>query len=203
VRRIVPFASPRINSFAALAAHGIAFLRVARDDDELSLLEDLAHQCGHVLFSALTFDREEWLQHPDLEVSRFTGQAHDRRTVYVTLHGVFTEALMSLCLDGCYEQRLLPVAKEHELLGRLTYILVRFQRDLVELGRCPVFTPLGLSLLERLAQVLASVSRRHSQTLRECDVSNQPYTFSYPRFLARNPLRSGRKRRPCSRECSS
>lgn len=201
MRRVVLFACPRLNSFAALAAHGMAFFNIGDDDDELFFVEDVAHQCGHVLFLSLTFERERWLQvDPDIPMSRINAGADHQRTAYVILHGVFTEAVMALCLDRCYERQLLPVAKEHELLGRLAYILVRFQRDLAELGRAPVLTPEGVSLAQQFARVLESVGRARHDRLLECDVSNQPYTFSYRLFAERNPLplqpRPRRRRTP-------
>ena len=62
------------------------------------------HQFGHVVFSALTLDVQAYLRVPAATpLARLTGNELDTRDVYSTLHGVFTEAWMSLCLEECYE----------------------------------------------------------------------------------------------------
>ena len=188
VRRVVLFHCPHINSFATLAAHGTAFLNVGMHDDEVCLVEDLAHQCGHVVFSALTFDREVWLTGDLDRPANSLGPYGDPRSSYVILHGVFTEAVMSLCLNECYTRGLLSSDKVHELLGRLAYILLRFERDLADLRRTSVLTPMGGWLVEQFENVFSTISAARRHQFRGLDLSGQSYSFNYRSFLARNPI---------------
>jgi len=60
-RRIVLYSADLPNSFATLSAHGVAFLNVKDDNDEVFFVDDLAHQCGHIMFNALTQEKPRFL----------------------------------------------------------------------------------------------------------------------------------------------
>src|SRR5262249_42022183 len=89
-KRIVIFNSDRMNSFASMSAHGIAFLNASVCDDEIFFLEDIAHQCGHIVFNALTFETEAYLAvDPDTPLWTYNNRPLETRTVYEAVHGVF------------------------------------------------------------------------------------------------------------------
>ena len=56
IRLIVLYRAVAPNSFAAKSAHGAIFCNVGDDDDEIALLEDVAHQAAHVIFNAFSHD---------------------------------------------------------------------------------------------------------------------------------------------------
>lgn len=189
IRKIVIFNNPNVNSFATVSAHGIAFLSASPDDDAVFFIEDLLHQCGHVIFSAATLQRSDYFAvSPDTPLGRFTQGEEENRTVYVTFHGVFTEAVMNQCLEICYETNLFSGKQRHELLGRFAFILKRFYRDLENLSHEEIFTEKGLRLYAKFAKVFEEIYMRRKNLLSAFDTSNQPYNFSYGKFRKLNPL---------------
>lgn len=188
-RRLSIFRAEHGNSFAAVPAHGMAFLRVDEDPSEVFFIEDLLHQCGHIIFSAMTLDPSTFLRiEPDTSLGVLTGDGAESRSVYVTLHGVFTESLMTRCLDLCLDDSSFAErGLRHELIGRLAYIVLRFGIDLPSISRPEIFTDRGLQLLEAARRVLAETYERRGDLLHRVDLSNQPYAFSYERFVERNP----------------
>jgi hypothetical protein len=186
-RKIVLFAG-RSNSFAALAAHGMAFLNTHPEADEVCFLEDLLHQCGHLVFSAITLDASDFLAvDAGTPMGRINALDEDARTIYEAFHGVFTEAHMNRCLDLCHQRQVFTGRQAHELVGRLAYILRRSNGDLRNLSRPELFTGKGRLLMSWFSQVYNEIAQRRSALLGTLDTSNQPYTFSYARFAELNP----------------
>ncbi len=187
VRLIVVFRAEGLNSFATPAAHGTAFLNAALGDDEVFFLEDLAHQCGHVIFSAATIDAAEiFVVSPDTPMAVFSGQQADERSVYVALHGVVTEAFMAICLDRCLAEELFVGRQRHELQGRLAFILKRFTLDLRNFASRDMLRTRGEELLEDLREVWMDIVARRAQLVGTTDMSNQGYNFSYQRYAELN-----------------
>ena len=93
------------NFVRLLAAHGAVFLNTPEAPQVPFFVEDLAHQCGHMIFSAATHERERWFavdHQTPMSVYNNLRPADDR-SVYVVLHGVFTEAAMIDLLDRLLE----------------------------------------------------------------------------------------------------
>jgi hypothetical protein len=186
-KKIVIFQSDTLNSFADISAHGIAFLNAADYDSEVFFIEDVAHQCGHLVFGALTFDREEFLAVlPDTPLRLFTEQDNDDRSVYDAFHGVFTEAFMFQCMNECYVRHIFDGQREHELVGRLAFILRRFGSDLSILSRYPLFTAKGEILLGEILRIFKSAYDTRWPTVNHLDLSNQDYNFKYNKFVEIN-----------------
>jgi len=187
-RKIVVYSSERPFSFATLSAHGIAFLNASENDDEVFFIEDLIHQCGHVIFSALTLDPQEVLRiAPNTPLKQLTGDGRDTRNIYSTLHGVFTETWMNRCMDLCCDSGVFSQRQRHELLGRFALILTRFGCDLRNLTVDHIFTWQGQLFLKWFARVYREIVANRYDLLSQFDISNQPYCFSYERFLTSNP----------------
>ncbi|MDX2245126.1 MAG: hypothetical protein NW224_30985, partial [Leptolyngbyaceae cyanobacterium bins.302] len=189
MRRIVIYSGHLPFSFATLAAHGIVFLNASEDNDEVFFIEDLIHQCGHVIFSAYTLDPEEILQiNPNIPLKQLTGDERDNRDVYSILHGVFTEVWMNQCMNLCYESCYFSTRQRHEILGRFALILTRFGCDLRDLSSLNIFTEKGKILLMRFFKVYHEILNKRYKLLSHLDISNQSYCFNYNRFLLLNPL---------------
>ena len=59
------FNSTSPNSFAAISYHGAAFFNTENTiQSEVFFVDDIAHQCGHVIYNALTLRTSEFLKHP-------------------------------------------------------------------------------------------------------------------------------------------
>ena len=187
IRKIVIFHSNQMNSFASMFAHGTAFLNASDCDDEVFFVEDLAHQCGHVLFNAVTLGLDQYFAvDPDTPLKTFTSMDSETRTLYDAFHGVFTEALMIQSLNSCHENNDFKGRQAHELLGRIAFILRRFGTDLHCLIEPGIFTEKGNFLLHNIFQEFKGRVAQHSRIVREFDFSNQPYNFNYDKFVELN-----------------
>lgn len=194
MKKIVIFKGERPNSFATLSAHGTAFLNAIDNDDEVFFIEDLVHQCGHVIFTALTLEKQEYFKvDPDTPLKIFTNLEQETRTIYVTFHGVFTEAVMNKCLNFCYENNVFSGKQKHELLGRLTFILERFKLDIDNLNHSIIFTEKGLLLFNNLKSILEDIYQKRQNLIYMFDLSNQLYNFSYEKFLIANSKKENDK----------
>jgi hypothetical protein len=186
VRGVVVFEAEGLNSFASPAAHGLAFVNAALGADEVFFLEDLAHQCGHVVFSAQTLDKEECFEiDPETKLGTLTG-VEDPRSLYVALHGIVTEAAMVRCLDAALTAGVFAGRQRHELIGRLGFALMRFANDLANLAHPAVFSARGRRLYSGCREAFADVLARRAELIRGLDLSGHPYNFSYAAFAARN-----------------
>lgn len=190
-RRIVLFRSEQLDSFATIRAHGAVFLNLSnqKDTTEVFFIEDLAHQCGHVMFNAMTTNRSDYLAiDPATPLSQLTGAKDESRDVYTALHGVFTEALMCIALHSCMEIETFSESKRHELIGRLSFIMKKFHLDLLGLSRANIFTDRGARMVVECGKVFDAVFRHNEDRITGVDLRNQSYVFSYDRFIERNQL---------------
>lgn len=189
-RGIVCFSGDEPNSFAAMGAYGVAFFNLGHlrgGDAEVFCVEDLAHQCGHIVFSAMAQGGEGYfVVDPSTRLRDVVEDVNDDRSLYVTLHGVFTEAVMSVVLKRCLEDGGYDPARARELRGRLAFILHRFLLDLRNLDVDSVFTPTGRALLESLHDVFDAVRDDAAEAIRGLDLSGQPYVFDFGRFSEAN-----------------
>jgi hypothetical protein len=191
VRLVVIFRSETLNSFAAPAAHGAIFLNAALGDNAVFFLEDLAHQGGHALFSAASGDGGAYFTVPPTTPMRaLGGAATDTRSIYVVLHGVFTEALMSSCLDRCLTGAICADARSHEVQGRLAFIMQRFAADLRNITQTDGLSAEGAEFVARLSDVWRDIFARHAGIVAHADFSNQRYNFDYRAYRAANPART-------------
>ena len=186
-RRIVLFRGDLPNSFATLSAHGAIFCNVTTAIDEVFFLEDIAHQAGHVLFNALTVEKEAlFTVDPSTTIDSFGAEASHARTLYAAVHGLFTYTTIGEVLSACCD--CVTGRKAHELLGRLGMILQKFESDIALLDRPALYTPSGLLWWQYFDGVFRRLHACHAARVGFFDYSNQPYVFSYELFAERNPL---------------
>ncbi len=192
VRVVVTYSGTSPNSFAALQAHGAIFLNWQPGDDLAFSIEELAHQGGHVLLTAMLFgaEHEYFVVAPDSALVSGDAPERDSRSALVVLHAVFTEALMTASLWGALHSPELTSLERHELRGRLEYVLIRFRYDLVDLLSAEVLSERGRDLVARCRYVFELAIEGWARTAPRLDLSGQPYAFSRNSFLRNNPCPS-------------
>ena len=188
-RGVMLFRAPSPHSFAALSAHGIVFLNIPEHATEVHFLEDLAHQCAHVLCNAMTLDKQRYLAvDPDATLADVLDASADTRPVYTVFHALFTYAWICRVLSTLRERAVFAGRRRHELEGRLAFTLTKFRTDIDLLAPGALYTARGRLVYRRLARQLALYAARDGELLHRFDLSNQPYNFSYERFAERNRL---------------
>jgi hypothetical protein len=184
-RRILMFDDETTHSFATHAAFGAAFVKIPAEGSESVFLEEIAHQCGHILFSALTHAPDAWLATDAADAPR--DEALEGRSLYTKLHGIFTEAMMLATFDACLTADVFAGRQRHELLGRTALIFRRMHYDLVSVADPALYTLRGQALFEQIYAIFVDVRTRRLDALTGFDFSGQPYSFDPAAFLVLNP----------------
>jgi HEXXH motif-containing protein len=189
VRQVFVFQCPNVNSFATLNAHGIVFLNALQRDDEIFFIDELVHQCGHVIFNAISLRRPEFVRvDPDLPMSELASERcrGEGRSLYTVLHGLFTEQAMVRCLRALDEAAVFRGRKAHELRGRLAFISRKMEIDILNMDQPGLCSELGERFLEEFRATFFATRRERDDLFRD-DLSDQPYNFSYERYARLNP----------------
>jgi hypothetical protein len=184
----VLFSGNDIDSFATTRLFGTALLRIKCDESAGFFIEELAHQCGHILFAALTQEPATfYVLDPSTPLAVATPIA-DYRTVDVLCHAVFTECAMCVCLGHSLEQSIDVSSLRNEMLGRLGFALRRLYADLRTLLTIQhVFTPKGQAWCQVFVHYLEYAVARWGRATAELHYHNQPYGFDVKAFRAANP----------------
>jgi len=187
-RRLVCFRHDNVNSFATINAHGTAFFNARDDHDEIFFVDELAHQCGHIVFNAMTVARRDFFDtNPDGPLNAIAPREVDGRTIYDAFHGLYTEHSMTGVLREVDERGLYGGRQAHELFGRLSFIARKHRVDLRNLSGDGIFTPLGRQMYDYFERAFREVFDARRE-LFETDMTGQPYNFDFPRFARLNPM---------------
>jgi len=182
-RQVFVFRYPRVNNFATLNAHGVVCFNAGDHDDEVFFVDELVHQCGHVIFNAISVRRRElFVADPDAPIAG----GFDQRSLYTVLHGLYTERAMVRCLRRLDEGAVLTGRQAHELRGRLAFIVRKMQLDIGSTNCSGLFTPLGETLVEAFRATFEDAVRERPDLLRD-DLHGQPYNFDYAVYARHNP----------------
>ena len=188
-KEIVIFSNPAKNSFAALSSYGTAFINVLGDRNTPAFfLEDVIHQCGHIMFSTIDFGRKKFLcEHPDTPLRERTGVQLEHRTLHTALHGLFTEALICSLLDRYMSAPVDNPVEALECLGRLAFIINKFGYDLQYMSSPELYTSRGAALIECFHSIYRSILHRRGSEFRAISLGQQQYTFDASAFFEANP----------------
>jgi len=184
VRLVVLFRGGKLNSFYNPSAHGAVFIRLNRHCDDLHVFEELIHQGCHAFFSILLCREPPLIrnQHTSL-TAPFDGGRH-KRNVFVALHGLVTEAVIS---DALYRLGTLRRAVQPALVGRLAFCLAKFGADLNAAIRARrLLTDRGMLWLSTMAASYDRMMKHLGPQLSRVDLTGQPYVFDPELFRRKN-----------------
>jgi hypothetical protein len=186
-RLIVLYRAPLPRSFATKSAHGALFCNVAENDDEIALLEDVAHQAAHVIFNAFSHEPMRVIAiDPETPMKALTGEAADVRPINAAFHAQFTYTLICRVLTKVFDAGVLPERQSHEILGRLGMTLQKFEMDLRCLDLPEAYTLAGRRCREAFAADYQYFRMRYGPLVNEFAYNNQPFDFDYACFVERN-----------------
>lgn len=196
IRTIVLYRAAAPNSFAAKSAHGAIFCNVAENDDEIALLEDVAHQAAHVIFNAFSHEPMRIIAiDPETPMRALCGDAADLRSINAAFHAQFTYTMICRVLANIHDAAVLQECQSHEVLGRLGLVLRKFEFDLTRLDLANAYTLAGRRCREAFSEEYQYFHARYGALVRDFAYDNQPYAFDYACFVERNggPWRVGHK----------
>ena len=184
-REFVLFNSPNMESFAAMHHFGTAFLNSYNTTPSVvSMIEDIAHQCGHTLFYTLTHDAERHLKVPKhAPIKNFTGRDYDPRDVFGAFHGNFTFTTMFHCFDKLMESNTLKGEDELELKARMGFALPRYGLGVQDFKETDeILTKEGKVFYQYFVESFEYIKNKYLNEVSGFDYSNQPYSFSFEKF---------------------
>lgn len=186
VKKVV-FFSGSDNSFATLETHGIIFLNVKEEYNEVFFIDDIIHQSAHVIFNTLTLKTKSKLFSASYYKRALAAKNND--SLYGRFHGLFGMCLITPCLTRCLELKMFEGEKKVELIGRLTDNMSKFNRLVKYLDNPQDLAEEGFRWGFLFNKIYKMVLNKNSKIVQDYDVSNQPYVFDYNIFVKTNKKR--------------
>lgn len=189
VKRVVIFKSKHTRSFATMLANGTAFFNAHDWHDEVFFCEDITHQCGHVIYYAVMFNKASFFSvPPETPLKEYNKRPNDGRTVL----GAFY-SLLPFCFSNTNSLRLFEAgifndSQLHEFLGRFAFRMRKFKVALEDFRSGEMLSEKGQLLWKEFEQALNEVEEKVQPFLYQYETSNQDYDFSYENFLLLNPI---------------
>jgi hypothetical protein len=190
------------NSFATLNAQGISFFNAYQEDyNEVFFIDDIAHQTGHLILNSLIYDVQQFLKiHPDIVVEKLHlgNNTKETRSIYIVFHALYTYYTSFICLDAYLDfKATCNDKKTHEAKGRMLFYIGKCFQDihLVENNKINNIETINDIFTEKGKEMYLEIKRKYSlmvdkwgELLKKLNMSNQPYNFTYSKFLEINPL---------------
>jgi hypothetical protein len=189
------------NSFASLSANGIIFNNAYQENyNEVFFVDDIAHQSGHVIFYSLLYNSSEFYKidcETIIETLHLTSERSEPRNLRTIFHALYTYYTTFICLDACLNASVFKDEKEHETLGRISFYLMKCYHDIYLLethkeyknGPKEMFTDKGLIIYNKIKSTFKIIAKKWDKKTTNFDMSNQPYNFTYSKFVELNPLK--------------
>lgn len=190
-REFVVFSSPNHNSFAGIMHHGTAYFNTEnRIQTPVFFIDDIAHQCGHIIFNVITLDTPKYLKVPkDHPLKNYSTNPGEMRGAYGAFHGLFTYTCILHALDEVLQSQCFTDEKlRFEALGRIGFYLHKFYLDLKLMNNPEILTDAGLDFHRQFNEGFQEILARYKKEIQGFDYSNQSYTFQYDRFKESNLL---------------
>ncbi|NIG56552.1 hypothetical protein [Chitinophaga sp. Cy-1792] len=177
-------------SLAAFGYFGTAFLNVQNEPhDEVFFIDDIAHQCGHILFYPLSMPFTEYLSTDHrTPMKEFTQVEWEERDIYGCFHGLFTYTTILHCLNECLDQNIFTGKQQHEALGRLAFYMDKFRKDLASMNDPLLLSDKGFEYFDMFKAGYDRMYEKYKSIIRKMNFSNQYYLFNYSSFNTLNPI---------------
>ena len=190
------------NSFATLNAQGISFSNAYQEDyNEVFFIDDIAHQTGHLIFNTLIYEVEQFLKiHPETVVEKLHlgNNTMETRSIYIIFHALYTYYSTFICLDAYLDDKKNDYdRKTHEAMGRMLFYLGKCYQDIVLVENNEIkdvtsvddiFTLKGKGIYNEIKNKYSEVYQKWKDRVKNLNMSNQPYNFTFSKFLELNPL---------------
>ncbi|MCL9804905.1 hypothetical protein NAT51_05200 [Flavobacterium amniphilum] len=190
------------NSFASNKALGVGFYNAYQEDyDEVFFVDDIAHQTGHAIFNSMIYEDSRFFKvDKNFTLETLTmpdGSLTEKRSLLVLFHALYTYYSSFLCLDSCLENNVFNTRQKHEALGRIAFYINKCCRDLLLFDN-PIhldtkanqyFTEEGIIIYNELKNKWKEMHQKWFEKVKNFDLSNQPYNFTFSEFIELNPLK--------------
>ena len=167
---------------------GISYLNVEDENGLIFFLEDIIHQSAHNIFYYVLADEDVFSVNPTDPMSLYSSHPNAHGDVYGTFHGLFTLTNITEFLSRCIAQNTFDGLQHLEVQGRISDNMKRFKTALEVFDERKIYTDLGWELYGMLKASYESVYQENHELIASFETSNQPYVFSFKKFLEANPV---------------
>ncbi len=181
-RGFLVFRQHGMNSYYSESAHGISFLSVPDFVSIPYFVEDIAHQCGHIIFNSMFFRHEELLADPERSISQFSHDPEDSRSAFILFHAVFTEHVIAICLLSFLESDQCSDEEREETVGRLAFIMKKYEIDLHSLKQVDGLTKVGEIMRTELEGSFKKLYSYCHYQIADISLAGQPYNFDFNKY---------------------
>lgn len=188
------YKSDNLNSFASINYHKTCFINViSKRATEVFFIEDLAHQCGHIIFNILTVEAERYLNYPkDTMFGELINKPLDiePRVLYGVFHGLFTYSCILECLDeyisnNSYSSYILKL----EAIARIGFFTIKMASDLEAFYKKNILTELGDEAYKKFIENYFYIYDKYYNDFKCYLYANQPYIFDFNVFMNENNIK--------------
>lgn len=171
--------------------HGTAYFNTENKlQTPVFFIDDIAHQCGHIVFNVLTLDTPKYLKVPkDHPLKNYSTNPGEMRGAYGAFHGLFTYTCILNALDHVLQSQYFTDENlRFEALGRIGFYLSKFYLDLKLMNNPEILTEDGLDSHRQFQEGFELIANQYGKEVRKFDYNNQLYTFQYDLFLEVNAI---------------
>ncbi len=187
------YKSKAINSFAAITYHKTCFINViSKEASEVFFIEDLAHQCGHIIFNILTLESDKFLNYPkDTMFGELINKPVEieSRILYGAFHGLFTYCCILECLDEYVSNNSSNETLRLEALARIGFFTRKMHLDLEAFYGKNIFTELGDEAFKKFTENYLYIYDKYISEFKHYSYLNQPYIFDFEIFINDNHIK--------------
>ena len=189
------------NSFAIMSAQGTGFFNAYQDTyNEVFFVDDIVHQTGHIIFNAILYDASRFIiPNPNEILQRrrlVMNNEIETRSVSVVFHALYTYYTTFIALDACLNAEVFEGYKKHEALGRIAFYIDKCYQDIISIdsdinneeGAKKIFTDEGMIVYLEIKNTLKKTVKKWATHVKDFDMNQQPYNFTYKIFLELNQL---------------
>lgn len=177
------------NSFATLKTHGIIYLNIKDEYNEVFFVDDIVHQSAHVIYNTLTLQTKSKFFTESYNQYRKSANDESAEDFYSRFHGLYTMCLITKCLTSCLKINLFEGEKKIELIGRIADNMSKFRRLIHDLVHPKYFEEEAIKWFSIFKITYDSMEKENSEIIKRYNISNQPYVFDLAVFKATNSLK--------------
>lgn len=177
------------NSFATLSYFGTAFINInGQNANEIFFIDDISHQCGHIIFYALTFNIQEFFLADPMKLLFEYSSIPDTRNIYDVFHGLFTYTTTLNSLIECYKTGDFNIEQKKELIGRVGFYMQKFSIDIKLMADPRIFSNRGIEFYTMFKKSYLTIYNRHHLLFKDFSYQNQPYFYDHQNFISTNMI---------------
>ncbi|NHN25902.1 hypothetical protein FIA58_009470 [Flavobacterium jejuense] len=177
------------NSFATLQYLGTTFINVNDQiANEIFFIDDLSHQCGHIIFYFLTLNAQDFFVPPMQTKLSIYSNYKDNRSIYDVFHGLFTYTTTLNALSEAYKSEAFTEEQKTEIIGRIGFYLQKFGLDIKLTDNPNIFSSKGMKYYEMFQKSFETIYSKYSIYTKQFNYSNQNYFYNNDLFLTLNKM---------------